>query len=183
MLTITVLGDEVYNEATQEFDNVDSTVLRFEHSLVSVSKWESIHEKAFLTSNEKSTDEVVSYIEQMLLTENAPGDILQRLSEDNLKDINDYMGAKRTATWFYDPPNAGPRAGGETITSELIYYWLTALTIPFYPSETWHLNRLFTLIRVANVKNGKPKKMAPGEAAARQRSLNEQRRKELGTQG
>jgi hypothetical protein len=45
------------------------------------------------------------------------------------------------------------------------------------------LNRLFTLIRIANIKQSKPKKMSRSEVAARNRELNAQRKAQLGTRG
>ena len=116
----------------------------------------------------------------MTLTPEVPEEIFHRLSEENVTKINEYIDAKMTATWFNDAPGA-PRAR-EVITSEVIYYWLIAFQIPF-ECETWHLNRLFTLIRVCNIKQAKPEKMSRAEIAARNRELNAQRRAQWGTKG
>jgi hypothetical protein len=181
MLTITVGAADVFDEGTQQFTTHGGTQLQLEHSLVSLSKWESIHEKPFLGEVEKSSDEVLSYIECMLLGEIPRGDFLTQLSEENFQQINAYIDAKMTATWFSEQPGA-PKASREVITSELIYYWMTVFHIPF-ECETWHLNRLFTLIRICNVKQSKPKKMSRGEIARRNRELNAQRKAQLGTKG
>jgi hypothetical protein len=111
---------------------------------------------------------------------NPPGDFLQKLSKDNLEAINAYIERKMTATWFVEQPGA-PKSR-EVITSELIYYWMTVFNIPF-ECETWHLNRLFTLIRIANIKQSKPKKMTAAEVATRNRELNAQRKAQWGTRG
>ncbi len=180
MLTITVGGEEVYDEGTQEFRVHGGIELQLEHSLVSLSKWESDHEKPFLGQGDKTPEEVLDYVRCMVVGPNPPGDFLQRLSKENMEAVNAYIERKMTATWFSDQPGApGSR---EVITSELIYYWMTVFQIPF-ECETWHLNRLFTLIRICNVKQAKPKKMSRAEVQRRNRELNAQRKAQLGTRG
>jgi hypothetical protein len=180
MLTITVGATDVYDEATGTFGDHGGAELQLEHSLVSLSKWESIHEKAFLGTAEKTSEEVLSYVECMVLGEIPPGEILQQLSDKNVEDINRYIDRKMTATWFSEQPGA-PKAR-EIITSELIYYWMTVFNIPF-ECENWHINRLFTLIRICNIKQDKPKKMSRAEVGRRNRELNAQRRAQMGTKG
>lgn len=180
MLKITVGAEDAFDEATQEFVSIGGVVLQLEHSLVSLSKWESEFEKPFLSDTEKTPEELLGYVKAMSLDPNVPEEVFQRLSADNFGAINDYINARMSATWFNEPPGA-PKSR-ETVTSELIYYWLTVFQIPF-DAETWHLNRLFTLIRVCNVKSAKPKKMSRSEMADRNRRLNEQRRAQLGTKG
>jgi hypothetical protein len=180
MLTITVGADEVYDESSGTFGAQGGFELQLEHSLVSLSKWESEFEKPFLGKDAKTPEEVLAYVRCMLLTPNPPGDFLHKLSKENLESINVYMDRKMTATWFSEQPGA-PKTR-EVITSELVYYWMTVFNIPF-ECETWHLNRLFTLIRIANIKQAKPKKMSRSEIAARNRELNAQRKAQLGTRG
>jgi hypothetical protein len=180
MLTITVGTTKSFDDDEQKFVEVGGFELQLEHSLVSLSKWESEHEKPFLGKGDKTREEVLDYIRCMLLTENPPGDFLERLSKENLDAINVYIDRKMTATWFSEQPGA-PRTR-EVITSELVYYWMTIFNIPF-ECESWHLNRLFTLIRICNVKSAKPKKMNRAEVAARNKELNAQRKAQLGTRG
>lgn len=180
MLTIVIPGTEMFDETKQEFVTEGDIILDLEHSLVSLSKWESIYEKPFLGKFEKTTQETLDYIKFMTLTPNIPPEAYQNLSEGNIKDINEYIDAKMTATWFNDPP--GALATRDVITAELVYYWMIAFQIPF-ECQYWHLNRLFTLIRVCNLKQAKPKKMSRAEMAARNRELNAQRRAQLGTKG
>jgi hypothetical protein len=180
MLRITVPGVEHFDDSTQEFITRGDVVLELEHSLVSLSKWESIHEKPFLGDSGKTTDEILGYIKVMTLTPEVPEEIFSKLSEGNYKEINEYIDAKMTATWFHDSQQA-PRTR-EIITAEIIYYWMITFQIPF-ECQYWHLNRLFTLIRVCNIKQSKPKKMSRSEMAARNRELNAQRKTQLGTRG
>ena len=180
MLTIVVPGVEYFDEQSREFITKGDVTLELEHSLVSLSKWESIYEKPFLGKGDKTTEEVLGYIKLMTLTPDVPDDVWNKLSEGNITEINNYIEAKMSATWFNEPPGA-PKSR-DVITAELIYYWMVTFQIPF-ECETWHLNRLFTLIRVCNIKQAKPQKMSRGEIAARNRELNAQRRAQLGTRG
>lgn len=182
MLTIIVKGDELFNEETQEFFSEDDVVLELEHSLASLSKWESKFKKPFLATTEKTDEEVKGYIEAMTLSSNFSQGVFSRLTPENLNEINEYIASPYSATTFTEYGNhRGPRSS-EIITSELIYYWMTIYNIPF-ECEHWHLNRLFALLRIANIKNSKEKKMSRSEAAAQQRSLNAQRKAQLGTRG
>jgi hypothetical protein len=180
MLIIEVPGVELYDEERQEFTNSEGFTLELEHSLVSLSKWESIFEKPFLGTKEKTTEEVLGYIEAMILTEKIPPGVLSRMSQENFSAVDAYLDAKQTATWFTESKNQ-PRSR-EVVTSELIYYWMLTFNIPI-ECEAWHLNRLFTLIRICNIKNTKPTKMSRSEQAAHNRNLNAQRRAQLGTRG
>jgi len=179
VLKIVVGGDESFDETTNEFVVVGGTVIELEHSLVSLSKWESRFEKPFLGKGEKSSEEVLGYIREMMLQE-VPEETFSKLSDENVQEINRYIDAKMTATWFREEPGAPPSR--EIITAELIYYWMITFQIP-WEAETWHLNRLFTLIRVCNMKQAKPKKMSRAEIASRNRELNAQRKAQLGTRG
>jgi hypothetical protein len=180
VLTITVPSNEFFDDETQKFVSMEAATLELEHSLVSLSKWESFWEKPFLGPDDKTTAETYWYVKAMTLTPNVPPEVFTRLSNDNLHEINQYIGAKMTATWFNEPSMKGkPR---EIITAELIYYWMFSMTIPI-ECETWHLNRLFTLIKVFNQKNSKPTKMGRQDLAARNRELNAQRKAQHHTTG
>jgi hypothetical protein len=180
MLRIVVKGDEFFDEETSSFITLDDVVLDLEHSLISLSKWESKFEKPFLSSGDKTSEEVYGYIQAMVVTQDFPQETVFRLSRENIKEINDYIDSKQSATTFGDMPK--PPGRSEVITSELIYYWMVGFNIPF-ECERWHLNRLFSLIRICNIKQSKPKKMSRGELAARNRELNAQRKARLGTTG
>lgn len=180
MLTIVVSGDVHFNESTEEFFTVGDVTLQLEHSLVSLSKWESFYEKPFLDKREKTSEEVLEYIKFMTLTEDFPPEVFGRLTDKNILAINQYINAKQTATWFAEIPNNS--RSSEVVTSELIYYWMISASIPL-ECENWHLNRLFTLLRIFTIKNGKPKKMSRSEIAQRNAALNAQRREQYRTSG
>lgn len=180
MLKITIPGGELFDESTNEFVYLKPQTIALEHSLVSLSKWESKWQKAFLTKSEKSYEESIDYIRCMTLTQNVDPMVYFRLTQKNLDQINEYISSPMTATKFFDDDKK--ENGREVVTAELIYYWMVALNIPF-ECQKWHLNRLFTLIKVCNIKNSPPKKRSKGEIARRNRALNEARRAKLNTRG
>jgi hypothetical protein len=180
VLQIKVPLSEEFDERTSEFAVAEEVSLTLEHSLVSLSKWESKYEVPFLGPKPISHEEMLDYIRMMILGDPPPDDVVYRLSSLELNQINEYVNAKMTATWFNE--RDAPRPRREIITAELIYYWMISLNIPF-ECQHWHLNRLLTLIRVCNLKNSPKKKMSNADAAAQQRELNALRRQQLGTTG
>lgn len=180
MLLITVPGIEQWDESKEEFVSTKDQTLQLEHSLISLSKWESKWKKAFLTKSDKTPEETLDYVRCMTLNKNVDPEVYSRLTNENIQEINDYISDPMTATFFSDDKNAKPNR--EIITSELIYYWMIALNIPDR-FEKWHLNRLLTLIKVCNVKNQPPKKQSKRELMSRNASLNAARRKRFNTKG
>lgn len=186
MLEITIPAmesDELWDEDKNEFIElplVKQQTLQLEHSLVSLSKWESKWCKAFFSKEEKTFEETIDYIKCMTLTKNVDENVYMRLSKDNINEINKYIEHPMTATTFNNT-GAG-RNNREFITSELIYYWMIVLNIPF-ECQKWHINRLLTLIRVCEIKSQPPKKMGRREILNRNAALNAARRKQLNTKG
>lgn len=183
MLQINIaLSQESWDEEKEEFILPEYKTIRLEHSLVSLSKWESRWGKPFLKSLEKSLtlEETIDYIKCMTITQNVDSDVYNHISNGNIKEIIAYIEAPMTATTFSNTEKN--RINGEIITAELIYYWMISLGIPF-ECQKWHLNRLITLIRVCSIKNSPGKKMAKMDIAARNKALNEARRKKYNTKG
>jgi len=180
MLRLIIEGDESFDEETNTFETFNDVVIDLEHSLISLSKWESKYKKPFLSSEEKTSEEIFGYLKAMIVTSDTDPDVLYRCTQADIKRIQEYIDSSQSATTFGSMPER--RGPSEVITSELIYYWMVAFNIPF-ECEYWHLNRLFSLIRICNIKNSKPTKMSRNEVAQRNRELNAQRRAELNTTG
>lgn len=179
MLRIVVPGMELFDEAKQEFINYDEQQLELEHSLVSISKWESFWNKPFLGKEDKSAEQIIDYVRCMTVNENVDLEVYGRLTERNLIQINDYINAPMTATTFSE---LGSKPSREIITSEIIYYWMISYNIPF-ECQHWHLNRLLALIKVCSIKNSPPKKMSKQEVMERNKRLNAERRARMNTTG
>lgn len=163
-------------------DGDEAVEIHLEHSLASLSKWESLHEKAFFSNDSKTEEETDSYIRFMLKRPSLPDNFTERLQTSHYKEVGTYINKPNTATTFNNT-EAQPRARQEPITAELVYYWMTSFQIPFSPCEDWPFNRLMTLIRIAGIKQTKPKKMSKAAQAEEMRRLNSERRNKLGTSG
>lgn len=180
MLKVLIPASEQYDAKTETFSTTKEQVLQLEHSLVSLSKWESKYGKPFLTREARTTEESIDYIRCMTLTQNVDSDVYKAITDDILKQVAEYIDAPMTATTF---PKDGKRGGNaEIATAEIIYYWMVSNNIPF-ECQKWHLNRLLTLINVCHVKSQPPKKMKNSELIERNRALNHARRKRLNTRG
>lgn len=181
MLQITIPAVEDWDELREEFVTREKEqTLQLEHSLLSLSKWESKWCKAFFSKVEKTDEETLDYIKCMTLTQNVKPSVYHRLTKDNIDQVKQYIEAPMTATTFFnDRSNNNSR---EVVTAELIYYWMIALNIPF-ECQKWHLNRLLTLVKVCNIKNAPPKKMSKRDMVSRNAKLNAARRKQLNSRG
>lgn len=179
MLTITIPARELFDDRTNEFVYTKAQTLQLEHSLVSISKWESKWHKPFLTKETKTEEEMRDYIRCMTITQNIDSSVYFGLSRDNLLQIKQYIDDEMTATTF---SNREKKQSHQVITSELIYYWMVSLNIPF-ECQKWHLNRLLTLIHICDIKNTPAKKMSRRDVMNRNSSLNAARRARLGTRG
>jgi len=181
MLRITIpIGIEQWDEIKEEFTYPKEQTLSLEHSLVSLSKWESKWNKPFLSKEEKTLEETLDYIKCMTLTQNVDSDVYNWITVSCMTQINQYIDAPMTATTFREEKNRKPNR--EQITAEIIYYWMIALNIPF-ECQKWHLNRLLTLIRVCNIKNRPSKKKSRREIFSRNSALNAARRKRWNSKG
>lgn len=183
MLTITFPEEERWDDDLQEFAYYKAQTINLEHSLVSLSKWESKWNKPFLSQEPKTYEESIDYFRFMTITPNVDPDIWKRVTAEQIKQINAYIDAPMTATWFNEKEGQGKgRRSSEQVTSEIIYYWMIALNIPF-ECQKWHLNRLLTLVRVCNIKNTPPKKMSKSEIMSKNKALNAARRARSGSKG
>ncbi len=180
MLTIVIPSVENYDESTNEFTLSKAQTIQLEHSLVSISKWETKWGVPFLSKNEKTVEQTTDYIRCMVVTQNVDDKTIDNLTSDMITTIKQYIDSPMSASTLpVDTKKSGVK---ETVTSELIYYWMVSLTIPF-ECQKWHLNRLLTLINICNIKNAPPKKMGKKELLNRNASLNAQRKEELRSKG
>ena len=180
MLQITLPALEGWDESKQEFVDYKAQTLQLEHSLIAISKWESKWHKPFLVKEQKTKEETLDYIKCMTITQNVDPEVYNRLTQDNIDDINAYIDNPMTATTFSEEQNSKPSR--EIITSELIDYWMIANNIPV-EFRKWHLNRLITLIKICSIKNAPPKKQSKQDILRRNAALNAERRKRLNSKG
>ena len=180
MLQIIVPAIELWDEQKQEFVSRKEQTLQLEHSLVSLSKWESKWCKPFLGKTEKTDEEVRDYIRCMTITQNVNPDIYNYLTAENIRQIDEYIQAPMTATTF--PQERNVRGSIQVVTAEVIYHWMIALQIPI-EFQKWHLNRLLAQIRTCNIMNQPPKKRNKRDIASQYAALNAARRQKLNSKG
>lgn len=180
MLKVTIPSIEQYDEEKNEFFSTKSYELQLEHSLISLSKWESKWKKPYLSNTEKTPEEAIDYIRCMTLNSGVDPECYQYLSPETIKEIEKYINDPMTATTF-SKDKFGQKSR-EIITSEVIYYWMVAQNIPF-ECQKWHLKRLLTLINICSIKNQPPKKMSSKEVMSRNSALNAARRQAMNTRG
>ena len=179
MLKIYIPASEWYDDA-HGFINVKATMLSLEHSLVSISKWESKYKKPFLPNGPAEGQEFTDYLQCMTLTQNVDPNVYLVINPAMRKQVRMYMNDPMTATTIKNKKSRGGR--GENVTAEIIYYWMTINNIPF-ECQKWHLNRLLTLINVCVVKGGTPEKMSRNEIYAQNKALNAARRAKYHSKG
>lgn len=180
MLTIHVPGQEFYNEATGEFENVAACTLQLEHSLISLSKWEAKWKKPFGTKEGLTRAEILDYIRCMTINQHVDPKVYASLNTETIEKIKTYIDDPSTATKIYDRRPNKP-GGKDIITSELIYWQMIYLGIPF-ECEKWHLNRLLTLIKVCSIK-GTSNPMSEAAIFAQNKDLNAARRAAMNSKG
>lgn len=181
MLEIEVPGQELWDNQAQVFIYKDPVVLRLEHSLLALSKWESRWHKPYFAESrrhEKTQEEALDYIRCMTVHPVADKSVYERLTEQNKRAIEEYIKDPMTATTFTGHQNGGGRSG-QYMTAEVIYAAMASYRIPF-GCEKWHLNRLLTLLRVCDEEAKPKKKMPRSEQMAMQRQLNQKRQAQAG---
>lgn len=179
-ISITIPDREMFDQVNSRFIKIKGRTLTFEHSLLSITKWESTWHKPYLSKTEKTEEEALDYLRCMCLDKDVDPKIFLAIDASSMKKIVAYIEDPMTATTIKDNSN---RKSREIITNELVYYWMTELNIPFEPCQKWHFNRLMTLIQVASIKKSPPKKMGRREAAQERAMLNAQRRARYNSKG
>lgn len=174
------ISPEGWDEEKEEFVDPVTVTLELEHSLASVSKWEQRWHKPFFGKEDKTAEETDYYIKCMTITPNVNPEVYKLLSNENIAEVSKYIDDAMTATTF--PNEKENKTKKETVTAELVYYWMFSLGIPL-EFENRHLNHLLTLIRVFNVKNAPEKKMSQKEAIARNKSINARNKALLQSKG
>lgn len=181
MLYVTVPETELYDEVNEEFITLKPVTLKMEHSLLSISKWEALYNKAFLTGKQHTEQETIEYIKCMTIGD-VDDSVYDRLTDKNLQEILEYMESSKTAT--YVPKERVEGKAPEVTTSEVLYYEMFVCGIPI-ECERWHLTKLLALIHVFSVKNKAPgqKRMSRRELMSRNAAINAARRKKYNTAG
>lgn len=181
MLEVIIPASELYDDKNNEFIYTKETKLKLEHSLISLKKWESKWHKPFLTTD-KSYEELIDYIKCMTIEPIKDEIVYKAIPRSTFYIIIDYIKDPMTATWFSKASEDKLKSNKkETITNEIIYYWMIELGIPF-ECQKWHINQLLTLIKVIQLKSSSSKMSKKDEKTQRD-MLNKQRRMKYKSRG
>lgn len=183
MITVHIPKKEVWDDQHKEFIYVNEQTVTLEHSLISITKWETKHHKVFLDDTAKKTeDEIIDYIRCMCITPLKDEKDVYGISAKDIKRIMDYMADPMIPFNFKKDNINGKRRGGDPLCGVMIYYYMTAAQIPF-ECQKWHINQLLALIRIYGIKNNPGKPLKGSALASRNTALNQERKARLGTKG
>ena len=175
-IPITIPATEMWDPVAHRFYDVKERTITMEHSLVSLSKWESKWKIPFIGNKNLTAEQLLSYFQCMTIEKNVNPMIYQCLTAKQIDDIMKYIDDSMTATWFgKSDDDVAAQTDNRAVTSELIYYWMFASGIS-KECEKWHLNRLITLIHVTSEENKPKKKRTEAERMAHHRALLKARR-------
>lgn len=182
MLQITVPKTEIFNENTNQFLWIPETTIQMEHSLVSLSKWEEKHHKAYLDPKlQHSATEILDYFKCMTITKNVKDSVFLALSQRNIEEISSYINDPMTATTFNEMATT-KKHSSKFITSEYLYFCMFSLGVPI-ECEKWHINRLMTLLKIFEEENKPQKKRSEAETLNYYAKLNAERKRKWHTKG
>lgn len=179
MLKLIIPETELFDDRTGEFINIDRTALTLEHSLISISKWESNWEIPFINTRHKTKAQTIDYIKCMTITPNVNPNVYRCITNEHIRVVNEYIDKPMTATTFSDK-NKGSR--NKKITNEEIYYQMIELGIPV-EFEKWHLNRLLTLIHVCTSYRTPGNKRSTSDIIRDHKAINAANRKRFNSKG
>lgn len=179
-------NDDLWDESSERFIYSKEADLVFEHSLVSISKWEMKWKRAFLSPKPLTDEQIVDYIERCMAIGGNNMDPMVYKSlfayPDKILQIKDYMEDPMTATHFHDRQSASQTYRNRSITSEEIYYLMAANNIPI-EFQKWHINRLLTLLKVFEVKESPKGKTSRNELLRDYAAINRANRAKFHTKG
>ena len=188
---VIIQGKEMFNPRTNQFFDTPDIEFEIEHSLFAIRKWESKWHIHYIGNQNKTPEQILDYIKCMTITPNIEDSVYNKLTRQNLKDINDYMENPMTATTFKEKKNKKKEEKTSSfITNEIIYWWMTELNIP-QEYQYWHINQLMTLIKVINIKHEEAEEKSKNKGKNKsnnvdvdaRRRLNEARRNKYNSKG
>lgn len=175
MLEIDFGSREQWDSDSNLFYTTPPDIRRFEHSLYSLSLWESKWRIPFFNGEEKTAEQTYDYINCMSL--DGPVDPNLFLESD-IRAIKEYIESSLTATTIR---SEGGNSGG-VVTSEVLYAQMAIAGVD-WEAQYWHISRLTTLLQVIGSMRSEKKKKSRNEILKENARLNEERKKALGTKG
>lgn len=175
-LTIHIPETELWDETREVFVHVKEQTLTLEYSLVNVSKWESRWQKIFLSPEEKTEEQKRDFVYCMICNENTDPNVIYAFTEEDFKKVDRYISTSQSAAIIPEEKTNEPKSN-ELLSTDLIYYYLAQMQVPYIPTQDWHLSRVMSLIRIGSFKNKPEKKLNKQEAVAQVESINERNKR------
>lgn len=164
MLTLVIREPDLWDEEKAQFVLGKEHRYRLEHSLISISNWETEFERSFFNEPPTTWEEQIAYVKAMTIKPELTDEMAKYITAADLVAVNEYINKKKSGS---NPHRDDKKKGSSRsyLTTEQIYSWMVGFNIPFETAK-WPFQRLWNLILFCEGQNKKPRKYSAKERRA-----------------